>query len=199
VNIFLKRLSVSRSNNHSKPTDTTDTARYKWLLCRGIVESTGMTAQMRTSYLPSEILWAHRLAPLLAYQKDNGQYRIDYKRFHAVELITMPECSAKSLAESEMGHGEGDDDDEAGLTAVTLQSACRPPSRSGHTSPVSGRIDVIKRVRGSLRLRRQRSRRVPRDAEHVIVVDDVTSGAGGKPEVDVHRSQNGTQLHNFLQ
>jgi len=72
----------------------------------GIVESTGMTAQMRTSYLPAEILWAHRLAPLLAYQKDNGQYRVDYRRFHAVEPISMPDCSAKTLAESVAGRRE---------------------------------------------------------------------------------------------
>lgn len=30
------------------------------VLLEGIVESTGMTAQARTSYLPSEIVWGHR-------------------------------------------------------------------------------------------------------------------------------------------
>lgn len=30
------------------------------VLLEGIVESTGMTAQARTSYLPCEILWGHR-------------------------------------------------------------------------------------------------------------------------------------------
>jgi len=113
------------------------------LCCGGIVESTGMTAQMRTSYLPSEILWGHRLAPLLAYQKDNGQYRIDYKRFHAVEPITMPDCSAKSLAATGSQEKDGrrpaddevDDDDDA-LTAVTLLSAAagRVSSRCRSTS-----------------------------------------------------------------
>ena len=157
-----------------------------------------MTAQIRTSYLPSEILWAHRLAPLLAYQKDNGQYRIDYRRFHAVEPITMPDCSAKSLAGSETGHREGNDD-EADLTAATLLSVGRPSSTSRPhldriSSPGSGN-SVIKRVRGNIRLRHRRSRRTLRDAEHVIVVEDVTSGVGGKPEVDVHRLENGMKAH----
>jgi len=153
-----------------------------------------MTAQMRTSYLPSEILWAHRLAPLLAYQTDNGQYRIDYKRFHSVEPITMPDCSAKSLAESETNQREGDADDDEGdeaLTAVTLLSAGKLSSR-----PCTSHNGVMRRVKGSLRLRRQRPRQAPRYAEHVVVVDDVTSAIDVKPEADVYRSQNGTKTHN---
>jgi len=150
-----------------------------------------MTAQMRTSYLPSEILWSHHLAPLLAYQKDNGQYRIDYKRFHAVEPITMPDCSAKTLAER--GDGQGDDGDEASLTAVTLLSARKPSIRGpglGRSASLGSADGVMKRVRG---LRRRRSRRLPRNAQHVLVVDDVTSGTDGASKVDVHRSQNGTK------
>ena len=152
-----------------------------------------MTAQMRTSYLPSEILWAHRLAPLLAYQKDNGQYRIDYKRFHAVEPITMPDCSAKSLAESDAGRRDGDDDDDdVGMTAVTIMSAGRPSSRPRLGSGSS----VINRVRGNFWLRRRRSRRAARRAEHVIVVDNFTSGVHCKPEVvDSRRSSNNTEPH----
>lgn len=65
----------------------------------GIVESTGMTTQVRTSYLPGEILWGHCLAPLLTYQKENGQYKIDYAQFHSiVSMVDMPECSAKEFA-----------------------------------------------------------------------------------------------------
>jgi len=71
------------------------------LIFKGIVESTGMTTQVRTSYLPGEILWAHRPASLLAYQKENGHYRVDYSQFHAVVPINMPEYSAKTLADKE--------------------------------------------------------------------------------------------------
>merc|ERR1712168_1780605 len=54
----------------------------------------------RTSYLPDEILWGHRLEPLVTYQKDDGQYRVDYTHFHATApIMTMPECSAKEYEE----------------------------------------------------------------------------------------------------
>lgn len=37
------------------------TAQFEIIvILEGIVESTGMTAQARTSYLPSEIMWGHR-------------------------------------------------------------------------------------------------------------------------------------------
>ena len=106
----------------------------------------------------------------------------------------MPDCSAKSLAESEMVRRD-DDDDEAGLTAVTLLSAGKPTSWPGRdrTPSLGSATSVIQRVRGNLRLRRRRSRRALRNVEHVIVVDDVTSGVNGKPKVDVHRSQNDTK------
>ena len=55
-----------------------------------------MTTQVRTSYLNSEILWGHRLAPLLTYQKENGQYKIDYAQFHEVlPVASMPHHSAQ--------------------------------------------------------------------------------------------------------
>ena len=34
----------------------------------GTIESSGMPIQLRTSYLPTEILWGHHLAPLVTYQ-----------------------------------------------------------------------------------------------------------------------------------
>ena len=67
----------------------------------GTVESTGMTTQVRTSYLPSEILWGHRLAPLFTYQKENGQYKIDYTAFHTTNPVRMPECSPKAFSEGD--------------------------------------------------------------------------------------------------
>ena len=77
------------------------TARFEIIVyLEGTVESTGMTAQVRTSYLPSECLWGHRLAPLVTYQKDDGQYRVDFTQFHATIPCDMPECSAREVAEN---------------------------------------------------------------------------------------------------
>ena len=68
------------------------------IILEGIVESTGMTTQARTSYLPGEILWGHRFERLVTFQKDNGEYMRDYSRFHCTVPVDIPQCSAKKLA-----------------------------------------------------------------------------------------------------
>ena len=40
------------------------------VILEGTIESTSMTTQARSSYLPSEILWGHRFEPLMLYRKD---------------------------------------------------------------------------------------------------------------------------------
>lgn len=47
-------------------------------------DSTGMTTQLRTSYVPSEILLDHRLAPLPVRHLANGLCAVDYTDFHLV-------------------------------------------------------------------------------------------------------------------
>jgi len=69
------------------------------VVLEGIVESTGMTTQARTSYLPNEILWGHRFERLITYQRDTSQYMIDYSRFHSTIAVDMPPYSAKQLRE----------------------------------------------------------------------------------------------------
>ena len=68
--------------------------------------------QVRTSYLPSEILWGHDLAPLLTYQKDNGRYKVDFSQFHNVVAVDTPELSAKALAAAAAAADDDDDDDD---------------------------------------------------------------------------------------
>lgn len=67
------------------------------VVLEGINETTGMTTQVKTSYLPSEIMWGHKLAALLSYQKANGQYKIDYTKFHSVIPTDTMEMSAKDM------------------------------------------------------------------------------------------------------
>ncbi|KAI8796691.1 G protein-activated inward rectifier potassium channel 4 isoform X1 [Biomphalaria glabrata] len=69
------------------------------VILEGIVESTGMTTQARSSYLPGEVLWGHRFERLVTFQKENGQYQIDFSRFHNTIPVDTPTCSAKELAE----------------------------------------------------------------------------------------------------
>jgi len=65
------------------------------VILEGTIESSGSSTQVRTSYLPSEIEWGQRLAPLVTYHKENGCYTIDYKRFHDTLPFLMPDFSAK--------------------------------------------------------------------------------------------------------
>ena len=106
------------------------------VVLEGIVESTGMTTQARTSYLPNEILWGHRFERLVTYQRDTSQYMIDYSRFHSTVAVDMPPYSAKQLSELtgrpgstssslSSGSGAGEDDDadgDEGIGAVSVRS-----------------------------------------------------------------------------
>lgn len=69
------------------------------VILEGIVESTGMTTQARSSYLCNEILWGHRFEKLITFQKEDGAYKIDYSRFNMTIPIDTPTCSAKDLTE----------------------------------------------------------------------------------------------------
>uniref|UniRef100_A0A914BX38 Uncharacterized protein n=1 Tax=Acrobeloides nanus TaxID=290746 RepID=A0A914BX38_9BILA len=66
-------------------------------ILEGVAESVGSTTQARTSYLPNEILWGQRFEKLVTYQRENGEYRIDFSKFHNVVDVYTPTCSAKEL------------------------------------------------------------------------------------------------------
>lgn len=53
----------------------------------GTVESTGVTTQARTSYLPSEILWNHVFEPLLSVSFNNSKATIDFSLFNNAKHI----------------------------------------------------------------------------------------------------------------
>lgn len=65
----------------------------------GVIESTGMTTQARSSYLPSEILWGHRFENLISFKKDSGEYEVDYAVFNNTIPVDTPLCSARQLDE----------------------------------------------------------------------------------------------------
>lgn len=69
------------------------------VMLEGVVESTGMTTQARSSYLPSEILWGHRFVELVAFKKETGEYEVDYTLFNSTFEVDTPLCSAKNLDE----------------------------------------------------------------------------------------------------
>lgn len=71
-----------------------------FLICsEGVVESTGMTTQARSSYLPTEILWGHRFEHVVTFRKETGEYEVDYTLFNNTYEVDTPLCSSKQLDE----------------------------------------------------------------------------------------------------
>ncbi|VDO98557.1 unnamed protein product [Soboliphyme baturini] len=66
----------------------------------GLIPTTGMTTQARTSYLPFEILWGRRFHHLMTYQKKNGIIELDYTKFNSTYAVRTPRCSAEKLKQN---------------------------------------------------------------------------------------------------
>ncbi|XP_071563654.1 ATP-sensitive inward rectifier potassium channel 12 isoform X3 [Temnothorax nylanderi] len=67
------------------------------VILEGVIESTGMTTQARSSYLPSEILWGHRFQPIITFRKETGEYEVNYSLFNNTYEVDTPLCSAADL------------------------------------------------------------------------------------------------------
>ncbi|XP_029289599.1 ATP-sensitive inward rectifier potassium channel 11 [Cottoperca gobio] len=64
----------------------------------GVVETTGITMQARTSYVSEEILWGQRFVPTIS--EEDGMYAVDYSKFGNTVKVPTPFCSAKKLDEA---------------------------------------------------------------------------------------------------
>ncbi|KAJ6665024.1 hypothetical protein lerEdw1_005255 [Lerista edwardsae] len=67
------------------------------VILEGVVETTGITTQARTSYLADEILWGQRFVPIVT--EEDGQYSVDYSKFGNTVKVPTPDCTAKQLDE----------------------------------------------------------------------------------------------------
>lgn len=83
------------------------------VILEGVVETTGITTQARTSYLADEILWGQRFVPIVA--EEDGRYSVDYSKFGNTVKVPTPLCTARQL-----------DEDRSLLDALTLASARGP-------------------------------------------------------------------------
>jgi len=84
------------------PTDLLNSQLEVIVVLEGVVESTGMTTQLRTSFLPSEILWGHRFHELSSF-KTGHHVVFDFKLFNATFPVDTPHVSAYEL-ETERHH-----------------------------------------------------------------------------------------------
>ncbi|XP_066523087.1 ATP-sensitive inward rectifier potassium channel 11 [Hoplias malabaricus] len=67
------------------------------VVLEGVVETTGITTQARTSYIGEEILWGHRFVPTVS--EEDGMYAVDYSKFGNTIKVLTPSCSPKELDE----------------------------------------------------------------------------------------------------
>ncbi|XP_043941089.1 inward rectifier potassium channel 16-like [Protopterus annectens] len=58
-------------------------------------DSTGISHQSRSSYLPQEILWGHRFKEILRAKVDS--YKVDYSLFDQTSTVRIPICSAQEV------------------------------------------------------------------------------------------------------
>ncbi|KAF7224795.1 ATP-sensitive inward rectifier potassium channel 11 [Nothobranchius furzeri] len=68
------------------------------VVLEGVVETTGITTQARTSYVSEEILWGQRFVPTVS--EEDGIYAVDYCKFGNTMKVPTPCCSAKELEEA---------------------------------------------------------------------------------------------------
>ncbi|NP_001025324.1 ATP-sensitive inward rectifier potassium channel 8 [Danio rerio] len=67
------------------------------VILEGVVETTGITTQARTSYVTEEIQWGHRFVPIVT--EEEGVYSVDYSKFGNTVKVATPRCSARELDE----------------------------------------------------------------------------------------------------
>jgi len=67
------------------------------LVLEGTNETSNMTFQARTSYLPNEILWGHRFEQMQIYRKDRNKFEINFSAFHSTYEVEMTSYSAREL------------------------------------------------------------------------------------------------------
>ncbi|KAH0620927.1 hypothetical protein JD844_021839 [Phrynosoma platyrhinos] len=67
------------------------------VILEGVVETTGITTQARTSYLADEILWGQRFVPIVT--EEDGRYSVDYSKFGNTVKVPTPQCTARQLDE----------------------------------------------------------------------------------------------------
>lgn len=67
------------------------------VILEGVVETTGITTQARTSYLSDEIYWGHRFVSIVS--EEEGVYAVDYSKFGNSVKVPTPSCSARTMDE----------------------------------------------------------------------------------------------------
>ncbi|XP_068452604.1 potassium inwardly rectifying channel subfamily J member 11, like isoform X2 [Clinocottus analis] len=98
------------------------------VILEGVVETTGITMQARTSYTPEEILWGRRFVSIMT--EEDGRYCVDYSKFGNTVPVKMSSLSAKELDQTR-GIQEGGSSDPVNPQGWGLVRAGRGGFRRG--------------------------------------------------------------------
>lgn len=66
------------------------------VILEGVVETTGITTQARTSYISEEIQWGHRFVPIVT--EEEGVYSVDYSKFGNTMKVRVTSCDRLTLS-----------------------------------------------------------------------------------------------------
>lgn len=99
------------------------------VILSGTVESTSATCQVRTSYLPEEILWGYEFTPAISLSA-SGKYVADFSLFDRVVKVAAPRCHHEAVR---FGDPE----------KAKLEESLREAERDGEGAPLSVRISNV--------------------------------------------------------
>lgn len=119
------------------------------VIMNATVEPTSATCQVRTSYLPDEILWGYEFPPVVSLSP-SGKYVADFAFFDKVAKTKTLPCfkqTSPSSPGSDSGRGEGGgggkDPEKIRLEESYRDEKGRDRGRIRDSSPLSVRISNV--------------------------------------------------------
>lgn len=114
------------------------------------IEPTSATCQVRTSYLPDEILWGYEFPPVVSLSP-SGKYVADFAFFDKVAKTKAPPLFKQALATmpvSQGPHYQGKEGDSVDTEKMRLEESYRGEDRGKErrirdSSPLSVRISNV--------------------------------------------------------
>ncbi|XP_016389687.1 ATP-sensitive inward rectifier potassium channel 1-like [Sinocyclocheilus rhinocerous] len=87
----------------------------------GTAESTSSTCQVRTSYIPHEIMWGYDFLPIISRSKE-GKYRVDFSNF--AKVVPVPTAHCAYCYHNEVGHHHHSIDgiDNQGFEVIDIET-----------------------------------------------------------------------------
>uniref|UniRef100_H3CY88 Potassium inwardly rectifying channel subfamily J member 1a, tandem duplicate 4 n=1 Tax=Tetraodon nigroviridis TaxID=99883 RepID=H3CY88_TETNG len=90
----------------------------------GTAESTSSSCQVRTSFIPQEIMWGYNFLPIISRSKE-GRYRVDFSNFSKVVPVATAHCAYCFHNIKGHHHHSRDGHDNKGFEVIEIQD---PPS-----------------------------------------------------------------------